>query len=213
MEAAAGITGLTCNETRGWCTTDLRCEVSANCTFSGFEKCTDAGICVPPIAGYCIRYVFCDFANGDIYKIYSEECTDDSNCTTIPLTYCDTQTIQGIDVDLCSPEPCDVNTTCESNSTVCFNNICTLECEDDSDCDFGLDNAFIDSTGLTCNLETGLCSTFAPTTEPTSNPSESPTGNTMAPSMAPTGIDESTAVRYGVISVFTAMVMIVLWME
>merc|ERR1712233_261669 len=57
--ALVGITGLTCDSDKGYCTTDLRCSTSTDCTFSGFSVCAEAGICIPDTTNECVSINEC----------------------------------------------------------------------------------------------------------------------------------------------------------
>merc|ERR1712228_5355 len=133
---------------------DLSCSTSTDCTFSGFGTCASTGTCIP------------DTTN---------ECSSITDCTTDGLQNCETQTLNSISVDICSPERCDVNTPCETSSYLCVDDYCTAPCRGNADCDIGFNNT-VSIPGL-----------------------ESPTPTPTAPQ------DPSVAVRCGAISVMVVM--------
>merc|ERR1712062_473017 len=112
----------------------------------------------------------------------------------------ETQIIQSISVNICSPEQCEFSAACVTSNYLCVNGYCSPSCQTNADCDIGLENSLIPSTGSTCDLSTGLCSvvtmvptvqpslTLLPTLSPTisENPTPFPSESTENPTIIPT---------------------------
>eukprot|EP01083_Nonionella_stella_P020028 55567_1 len=88
-----------CDPSNAWCAVDLTCTSDIDCTAKlPRYKCASTGACIPSS---------------------STECTDNSDCTTDGIRYCDTRTYSGVTVSFCDQEPCANTDDCFSSGYVC----------------------------------------------------------------------------------------------